>query len=145
IATTAIVGARLDERLASQSHAVEALQDVAIATLQVTAEPDARRVALAGTTQGLEGDLIFSPRTSQLVVVATGLAEPPAGQEYNCWVEQAGQRQRVGRMFFADDLAYWVGPAPAVAGLVSGATFGVSLVDVGGAPVDTAPVLGGGL
>ena len=145
VATSLIVGSRVDERLAAQTETVEALQQVAIATLQVTGEPDARRVALAGATAGLEGDLIFSPRTSELVVVATGLTPPPAGKEYRCWVEQAGRRQRVGKMFFSDDLAYWVGPAPAVAGLVTGATFGVSLVDACGSAVDSAPVLGGAL
>jgi hypothetical protein len=145
VATSIIVGSRVDERLAAESEMVEALQTVAIRTLQVTAEPDARRVALAGQTSAIEGDLVFSPRTSELVVVATGLTPPPAGQEYRCWVEQAGKRQRVGRMFFSDALAYWVGPAPAVAGLLGDATFGVSLVDANGSPVDTDPVLGGGL
>jgi hypothetical protein len=140
-----IVGSRVDERLAAQSETVEALQEVAIATLQVTGELDARRVVLAGTSAGLRGDLIFSPGTSELVVVATGLTPPPAGQEYRCWVEQAGQRERVGKMFFSDDLAYWVGPAPAVQGLVSGATFGVSLVNADGSAVDTEPVLDGAL
>ena len=53
---------------------------------------------------------------------------------------------RIGRRAGEDDeLAYWVGPAPAVAGLVSGATFGVSLVDVEGSATDTEPVLGGSL
>ena len=78
-------------------------------------------------------------------MVATGLTPPPSGQEYRCWVEQAGQRQRVGKMFFSDDLAYWIGPAPAVQGLVDGATFGVSLVDVTGSAVAPEPVLDGGL
>jgi hypothetical protein len=145
VATSLIVGSRVDERLAATEDTVAALQQVAISTLQVTGEPDARRVALAGATSGLAGDLIFSPRTTELVVVATGLTPPPEGQEYRCWVEQAGQRQRVGRMFFSDDLAYWVGPAPAVAGLVGGATFGVSLVDASGSAVGGNPVLGGGL
>jgi hypothetical protein len=145
LATSLIVGSRVDARLAAQTETVEALQQVAIATLQVTGEPDARRVALAGATAGLEGNLVFSPGTSELVVVATGLTPPPAGQEYRCWVEQAGQRQRVGKMFFSDDLAYWVGPAPAVAGLVSAATFGVSLVDASGSVIDSQPVLGGAL
>lgn len=145
VATSVIVGGRVDERLAIQTNTIGALQKVAIATLKVTAEPDARRVALAGTEAGLAGDLIFSPSTADLVVVATGLTPPPAGQEYRCWVEQAGQRQRVGKMYFSDDLAYWVGPAPAVAGLGDGATFGVSLVNSNGTGADSEPVLGGAL
>jgi hypothetical protein len=145
VATSAIVGWRVDDRLASQAHTIEALEDVSTATFQLSAEPDARRVALAGTDPGLAGNIIFSPSTSQLVVVATGLTEPSAGQEYRCWVEQAGQRERVGKMFFSEHLAYWIGPAPAVEGLVDGATFGVSLVDVEDTATDSETVLGGGL
>lgn len=145
VATSVIVGGRVNERLASQASRIEVLERVTAATLQVTSAPDARRVALAGTDPELAGDLIFSPSTSELVVVATGLTEPVAGQEYRCWVEQAGGRQRVGKMFFSDDLAYWIGPAPAVEGLVDGATFGVSLVDSNGTAVDPEPVLVGGL
>jgi hypothetical protein len=48
-------------------------------------------------------------------------------------------------MFFAEDLAYWVGPVPAVEGLVDAVTFGVSLVNLDGSPVDSPPILGGGL
>jgi hypothetical protein len=145
VATSVIVGSRVDERLASQANTIEVLRKVAVATLEVTGEPDARRVMLAGSGPGTAGDLIFSPSTSELVVVATGLTPPPADQEYRCWVEQAGLRQRVGKMFFSDDLAYWIGPVPAVEGLVDGATFGVSLVATDGTVVDPVPVLGGGL
>lgn len=144
-ATLVMVGWRVDERLANQANTIESLERVTTATLQVTAEPDARRVALAGTDPGLAGSLVFSPSTSELVVVATGLTPPPAGQEYRCWVERAGKRDRLGKMFFSGDLAYWIGPAPAVEGLLSGATFGVSLVDSSGTQIGSEPVLDGGL
>jgi hypothetical protein len=130
----------VDDRLAAQA-AGRAFR-TSVATLRWPA-PDARRVALSGRPVD-RGRLIFSPEP-QLVVVATGLTPPPDGQEYSCWVEQGGQRQRVGKMFFSNDLAYWVGPAPAVAGLLSDATFGVSLIDLGGTAVDRDPVLNGGL
>lgn len=145
VATSLVVSWQLDRRLATQAEVIEALERVTTATLEVTAEPDARWVALAGSDPSSAGSLVFSPSTSQLVVVATGLTPPPAGQEYRCWVEQAGQRDRVGKMFFSGDLAYWIGPVPAVEGLLSGATFGVSLVDASGAALDSEPVLGGGL
>ncbi len=48
-------------------------------------------------------------------------------------------------MFFADDLAYWVGDTPAVSDLPDGTTFGVSLTDVGGASLDADPVITGEL
>ena len=93
----------------------------------------------------MAGSLVFSPATSELVVVATGLTPPPEGQEYRCWVEQNGDREGVGKMFFSDDLAYWIGPVSAVQGLVGDATFGVTLVDVSGAGGDPRDVLVGGL
>jgi hypothetical protein len=147
VATTSIlVGGRVDQQLADQGDTIQALQEVTTATLRVTAEPDAQHVALTGTSDpNLGGSLIFSPSTAELVVVTTGLTQPPTGQEYRCWVERNGQRERVGKMFFSGDLAYWIGPVPAVSGVSSGARFGVSLVDASGASIDTPPVLGGGL
>lgn len=142
VATSAIIGARLDERRAAQATEIEALEQVTIATLEVTAEPDVRRVALAGGEA--TGSLVFSPSTSELVVVATGLTPPPEGQEYRCWVELAGDRQRVGKMFFSDDLAYWIGPVAAVEGLVGDVRFGVTLVRLDGS-TDGQDVLEGDL
>jgi hypothetical protein len=144
--TWLVVGGRVDQQLAAQSDTIQTLQEVTTATLRVTGEPDARHVALTGTSDPeLVGSLVYSPSTSELVVVATGLAQPPAGQEYRCWVERSGQRQRVGRMFFSGDLAYWIGGVPAVSGVSSDARFGVSLVDASGASLDAPPVLHGEL
>jgi hypothetical protein len=119
-----------------QADAVRDLATVTTWTVRVNAEPDARRVALASTGGSSErGMLLFSPGTRDLVVVATGLAEPPAGREFRCWVESNGVRQGVGKMFFGGGVSYWVGPVAAVAGLSGHATFGVSLVDLtGGTP-----------
>jgi hypothetical protein len=147
VATTSIlVGGRVDQQLAQQTDTIHTLEEVTTATLRVTSAQDARHVALSGTSDpALTGSLVFSPSTSELVVVATGLTPPPAGQEYRCWVERNGRRQRVGKMFFSEDLAYWIGPAPAIAGVSSGASFGVSLVDAAGTAVDSPPVIDGSL
>jgi hypothetical protein len=146
VTTTVIVGNRVDEQLAAQAETVAALEEVTTATLAITAQPDAEHVALAGTTDpALTGSLAFSPSTTQLVVVTTGLTEPAAGQEYRCWVEIDGKRQRVGKMFFSADLGYWVGPVAALSGLSTSATFGVSLVDVASPGAPTAPVMVGDL
>jgi len=144
--TSFLIGGRVDERLAQQTETIRTLEEVTTATLRVTAQQDARHVVLTGTSNpDLDGTLVFSPSSTELVVVTTGLTAPPAGQEYRCWVEDGGQRQPVGKMFFSDDLAYWIGPAPAISNLSSTARFGVSLVDASGAAVDAAPVLGGSL
>ena len=90
------------------------------------------------------GTLLYSPSSTELVVVATGLTDPGTGKEYRCWVLVDGERQGIGKMFFGGGLAYWVGPSPAVAGLDDGATFGVSLVDDAGSIVNPDPVLTSG-
>lgn len=140
-------GLLLRGTLDRQDAAIESLSKVTAATLRVQGEPDVARVTLASSAgaAGLSGTILFSPRTRELVVVVTGLEEPPAGREYRCWVEVAGARQRVGKMFFDGGFAYWVGPVEALAQLSAGATFGVSLVDSGGGSLGGDPVLLGEL
>ena len=145
VTTTGIVNNRVDSELAAQGVTIAALEHVTAATMNVSAEPDAEYVAMKGTDPALDGDLIYSPSTVELVVIADGLMPPPSGQEYRCWVEINGQREPVGKMFFSAHLAYWTGPAPELKGVSDGATFGVSLVDASGNSVDTAPVLLGQL
>jgi hypothetical protein len=146
VASAAIVGARLDAELAARDTQIAQLSAVTTATLSVTAEPDVERVALVSPDgAATAGSLLFSPSTTELVVVATDLAPAPAGQEYRCWVVRDGEREVVGKMFFGGDLAYWVGDVAAVAGLTEAATFGVSLVEVGGTSVDADPVISGDL
>ncbi len=141
-ATSLIVGSRVDDRLSAQDQAIEDLATVTTATLRLTAEPDAARVSLDNPSgDATTGTLVYSPASSELVVVATGLNPPPDGQEYRCWVIVDGARKGIGKMFFGGGLAYWVGPSPAVAGLAGGETFGVSLVGPDGAIVGSDPVL----
>jgi anti-sigma-K factor RskA len=127
-------------------NAVSALEAVNKATLDISADPESRRVALASTDGGsTTGTLLFSPETSKLVVVASDLAMPPTGKEYRCWVVVDGQRRNVGKMFFADELAYWVGDTPEVSAIPDGTEFGVSLSDVGRTSLDADPVIVGEL
>ena len=56
----------------------------------------------------------------------------------------AGDREGVGKMFFSDALAYWIGPVEAVEGLVGEARFGVTLVTLDGS-ADGQDVLEGDL
>jgi hypothetical protein len=144
VASTFVVQSRVDEQLAAQDQKIGALEAVTSGALAVTGEADAARVDLIAMDDSLAGGtLLFSPGTTQLVVVATGLTEPEAGKEYRCWVVVDGERQAVGKMFFSNKLAYWVGDTPAVATLDRGATFGVSLADVDGTSLDAPPVIAG--
>lgn len=146
VASSAFLGARLDAELAARDTQIRQLSEVTAATLSVSAEPDVQRVALTATDGGVTaGTLLFSPTTTALVVVATDLEPAPAGSEYRCWVVQDGERQVVGKMFFGGDLAYWVGDVAALRDVTGEATFGVSLVEVGGGPLDADPVISGDL
>lgn len=142
VTTSLVVGSRVDDELAQQTRTIDGLESVTTMSLEVSAEPDAAHVELAGVSDpALDGSLTFSPSTTELVMVANGLAEPQPGFEYRCWVEIGGTRQRIGRMFFGNELAYWGGPVPALAGASSSATFGISLVAVSATTLDAQPVL----
>ena len=118
VSTSLIVGNRVDEQLDGQESTISALEEVTTTALSVTAQPDAQHVALAGVSSpSVTGSLAFSPSTTELVWLASGLTPPTAGLEYRCWVEVGGTRHGVGKMFFSQDLAYWVGESAAVSGL----------------------------
>jgi Anti-sigma-K factor rskA len=144
IGSLAFIAGRADaDRYGS---AVAALETVNRATIDISGDPDARRVALVSTSGGpTAGTLLFSPSTTKLVVVASDLQMPPSGKEYRCWVEVDGHRSSVGRMFFADELAFWVGDTPEVSDLPDGTRFGVSLTDAGGSSLEAEPVISGEL
>ena len=140
--TAFLVNASQESRTQALSAEIEALGDVTRWTLKVDAQPDVRRIQLASAT-GLatSGNLVYSPTSTELVVVADGLPAADPGKEYRCWVEVGGTRSSIGRMFFGGALAYWVGEVPQVAGVASDARFGVSLVDRGTTQVPGESVL----
>ena len=142
VTTSLVVGSRVDDQLAQQKQTIAALEDVTTMSMDVSAEPDAEHVQLAGVSDPtLDASLVYSPSTTELVITTTDLTKPAAGYEYRCWVEIGGTRQRIGRMFFGDDLAYWGGPVPAVSGASTTSTFGISLVAVSATSLDAQPVL----
>jgi hypothetical protein len=128
-----------------QAQEITVLEATTRATLAVTAEPDAERVALATTDGGpATGTLPYSPTTGELVAVASDLEPEPDGMEYGCWIEVDGTRTRIGKMYWAGDLWAWAGPVDGLADVPTGATFGVSLGPAGGGG-DATPVLTGEL
>lgn len=144
-ATGVVLNANRDADVRAQTDQVEALGKVARWTLRVDGRPDVRRIALTSTTgAATTASLVFSPSTTELVVVADQLAPPPAGREYRCWLEVDGTRASIGKMYFGGDLAYWVGAVPQLAGLGPDARFGVSLVQLTGAEPGQPVLIGGG-
>jgi hypothetical protein len=149
IATAGVTGfavSSLRETSARQaSLQLEGLAEVALWTIRLDAEPDVRHVTLSAASPAGNGrpagTLIFSPRIQQVVIVGEGFANPPADHEYRCWVEIAGAKQRLGKMYVSGDLAYWVGDASILAAVPDGSTFGVSLADLNNAAGGSSPTI----
>jgi hypothetical protein len=120
---------------------VAVLQATTAATLRLEAAPDTQRVALTATEAGAgsAGDVLFSPSSEELLLIATGLAPLEPGQEYGCWLEVNGERRRIGEMYAGGDLQSWAGQVDGLADLPPESVFGVSLVpeDGSGIPVLT--------
>lgn len=112
---------------------------VAQSALRISRQPDAVHVDLTATSgaQG-SGALVYSATSGELAMAVTGLAATPAGASYVCWVEQAGQRRRIGMLYMEGTDGSWAGTVSGLADLAPGTTFGVSLVPAGsttGTPV----------
>jgi hypothetical protein len=137
VATGWIVASRFDARLteanaaiSQQQSAIEGLAELSDWTLRLTADPNAVRYRLlppAGDDSS--GTVLYSPETGEMVMVATGLTPPSSGKDYRCWVELDGERQAIGKLFFAGDLGYWVGDVEEVVN-ASESVIGVTLVDI---------------
>ena len=145
VATQLLVVAPKEQQIAEQRQQVNSLAKAAAWSLAIGGSADAERVALASTTgDDATGTLLYSPDSSQLVVIAQGLEQPPAGMEYRCWMESGGVRTRIGKMFFAGDVADWVGEVPDIDALGEDATFGVSPAPISNLDdVSADPILGG--
>lgn len=142
VTTSLIVGARVDDQAHAQAQQIAALEHVTTAEMAVAAQPDARFVSLAGVSDPtVDGQITFSPSTTELVIVADGLQPPTEGQEYRCWIEVDGQRQGIGRMYFSDDLSFWAGDSPELADAPADARFGITLVNPAGSGLEAQPVL----
>ena len=108
-----------------------ALEAVARETAVLVAAGDARTVALVDAAGAPVGSLVISPSAGRMVVSAAGLAAPPDGAEYRCWVEAGGARRALGAMWLAGDVAWWAGDVAVPATLPPGVVYGVSLVEEG--------------
>jgi hypothetical protein len=142
--TAAVVGNNQAPALAISQETTAELARVTSWTLKVESEPDVKEVALVSSTgAAVRGTLLFSPTSTDLVVIANGLAPAPSGQEYRCWVLLNGARHDVGEMDLGGGLAYWVGPVAGLGNVAAGTPFGVSLATVNGSISPGAPVIGG--
>jgi hypothetical protein len=135
------LGGVLSQRLADLSSARVELAEMteAVAMLDRILAAEKHVTVPLQTADGSPGGIIAWTRT-EVVVLSTSLDRPPDGREYVCWMEEAGNRWRVGEMHFSGTTAYWAGPLEDWnASFAPGNRFGVSLSPpAGGEPL---PVL----
>jgi anti-sigma factor RsiW len=104
------------------------------ATLDRVLQDPGHHVAVLRTPAGTPaGSVAWSSSGVSVVVLTTALQNPPPGQVYRCWVQQAGAGVVLGEMQFSGSTAYWAGSVRSwVDSLSSGDRFWVSLEPVGG-------------
>ena len=118
-----------DAAVAEQRTTIAGLGIISDWTLRLSGDPAATHVRLAAADGGVQaGSVLLAAARNELVMVASGLALPPDGHEYRCWVEVAGERVTIGRMYRAGELSYWVGEVSRPIE-VGDLTFGVTMVD----------------
>jgi hypothetical protein len=107
VLTVAVLGAGAGAWWASAARQDSDHLAEAVAMMSTLANrPDAHEIVLrdaAGTGSGIA---MMSEATHELAVLATHL---PAGTQYQCYLERAGQRTRIGRMYADRGIQYWAG------------------------------------
>ena len=79
----------------------------AVAQMSILASRNgAHEVVLRDATGNGNGMAVMLPLTHELVVLATHL---PAGTEYHCYIERAGQRTWIGDMYVDGGVQFWEG------------------------------------
>ena len=133
-----VVGAGV---LVQQAARLGAAQDeaqgltAAMAAVDRVLSAPAHRVVTLTTPAGAAGGSISWTR-HDLVVLSTALTAPKPGEVYRCWLNSGGEGWAVGKMYFADGTAYWVGSLDEWASFEIGPTteFRVSLEPPGADP-----------
>ncbi len=135
-----------DRTIADRDAEITILSDTATTAARIHGQADARRVPLTATAAapGASGSIVLSATDGELVAIATSLPPLTGGQQYGCWVEEGGQRTRLGRMYWAGSVWTWAGPVDGLGDVPQGAVFGVSAGPAGGS-LDSNPVLTGSL
>jgi len=141
-----VVGAGV---LVQQAARLGAAQDeaqgltAAMAAVDRVLSAPAHRVVTLTTPAGAAGGSISWTR-HDLVVLSTALTAPKPGEVYRCWLNSGGEGWAVGKMYFADGTAYWVGSLDGWASFEIGPTtqFRVSLEPPGADPnIRSGPVV----
>jgi hypothetical protein len=138
-------GVARSELAAEQARSAELARSADIAT-GLLGDATALRIPMTGAA-GASGVAVISPASYHGAVVASGLPEAGAGNEYVCYVVIDGERRLVGRMAESGSTYAWTGEIGTHSGVKPGSVteYGVLLVPTGSQAVDGTPVISGSL
>jgi hypothetical protein len=129
-------GLLVDEagKLSAAQADAQGLADAMAAVDRVLVEPQHRVVALSTPAGAAAGSISWTRH--DLVVLTSALQAPKPGEVYRCWLSDDGTGWAIGKMYFADGTAYWVGTLDQWASFEIGPTtmFRVSLEPPGADP-----------
>lgn len=121
-------------KLSTAQADAQGLADAIAAVDRVLVEPQHRVVALSTPDGTAAGSISWTRH--DLVVLTSALQAPKPGEVYRCWLSDDGTGWAIGKMYFADGTAYWVGTLDQWASFEIGPTtmFRVSLEPPGADP-----------
>jgi Anti-sigma-K factor rskA len=121
-------------KLSTAQEEARGLAEAIAAVDRVLVEPQHRVVALSTPDGTAAGSISWTRH--DLVVLTSALQTPKPGEVYRCWLSDDGTGWAIGRMYFADGTAYWVGTLDEWASFEIGPTtmFRVSLEPPGADP-----------
>ena len=121
-------------KLAAAQADAQGLADAMAAVDRVLVEPQHRVVALSTPDGTAAGSISWTRH--DLVVLTSALQAPNPGEVYRCWLSDDGTGWAIGKMYFTDGTAYWVGTLDQWASFEIGPTtmFRVSLEPPGADP-----------
>ena len=144
VGTGLAVNTSRDTVARGQAAEIEALGDVARWTLDVDAQPDAKRIELASATgDETNATLLYSPKTSGLVVVAEKLVPRRSARNTAAGSRSTASASRSGRCSSAAISPTGSGTCRKSPGSTRARRFGVSLIDLASPQTPGQPVLVG--
>jgi anti-sigma-K factor RskA len=130
---------RAQREVADLQHALVEARTVR----DLVARPESRLTIMAGLdpAPGARGRVVWNAATREAVLLASGLAKPPAGQAYEIWVIGESKRPVPAGMFQPAPDGTVVVSLPRVEDIARPATFAITVEPEAGSPAPTSPIV----
>ena len=134
LAAGVLLGRSLVEQRDAANGQVAALSEITTTADRLLAAPGHTQATLRDPAGRAAGTVLFDPASDELLVFSTSLRSDAPNDSYDCYLERAGQRSRIGWMEAAGGISYWVGKLPAGMAMEAGDRFLVLTDQPGATP-----------